>query len=431
MKVKIWPAKGALEGTVTAPPSKSYTHRYLACALLAKGESRLRNPSMCADAVASLRACKSLGATIRKGCGELALKSAGSLKKPRDVINCGGSGTTLRFFTAISSLAPGLVVLTGNKSLKRRPMAPLIASLRRLGVECYALGDNDTPPIVVFGGGVDGGCTSVEGNVSSQFVSALMMALVKARRPSRIEISEALESKGYVEMTIKVLREFGGRIEASEDFKVFEFQAPQELIPVVAEVPGDYSIAAFFAVAGAIVEGSRVRIERLAKDDVQPEREFVSVLEEAGAKVFVGPSWLEVEGSSDLSSFKFNAKDNPDLVPPLLALASFCKGETVIKGCSRLKFKESNRLESLPTELKRVGVDVRVEGDSIVVRGRRKVKGSVVSSWMDHRVAMSLALVGLRSERGLIIEGFEVVSKSHPGFVHDLAKLGVMVDVVS
>lgn len=430
MKVKIWPAKGALEGTVTAPPSKSYTHRYLACALLTKGESRLRNPSMCTDAVASLRACKSLGATIKKRCGELVLKSVGSLKKPRDVINCGGSGATLRFFTAISSLAPGLVVLTGNKSLKRRPMAPLIASLRRLGVECYALGSNDTPPIVVFGGGVDGGCTSVEGDVSSQFVSALMMALVKARRPSRMEISGALESKGYVEMTIKVLREFGGRVEASEDFKVFEIEAPQELIPVVAEVPGDYSIAAFFAVAGAIVEGSRVRIEGLAKDDVQPEREFVSVLEEVGAKVFVGPNWLEIEGSSDLSGFKFNAKDNPDLVPPLLALASFCEGETVIEGCSRLRLKESNRLESLPTELKRVGVDVRVKGDSIVVRGRRKVEGGIVSSWIDHRVAMSLALVGLRSEQGLVIEGFEAVSKSHPGFARDLAKLGVVVDVV-
>jgi len=430
VRVRIWPAKGTLEGTVTAPPSKSYTHRYLACALLASGESRLRNPSTCSDAMATLRACKSLGATIRREREELVLKSTGSLEKPKDIIDCGGSGATMRFFTAISSLAPGVVVLTGNESLKRRPMAPLITSLRRLGVECYALGDGGTPPVVVFGGDVEGGHTSVEGGVSSQFVSALLMALVKARRPSRIEVRGPLESKGYVEMTIKVLREFGGRVEASKDFNVFDVEVPQDLSPVVVEVPGDYSIAAFFAVAGAIVEGSRVRIEGLVKDDVQPEKEFVGVLEEAGAKASMGPNWLAVEGPSDLSSFEFDARDNPDLVPPLLALASFCEGETVIEGCSRLKFKESNRLESLPVELKRVGVDVRVEGDRIVVRGRRRVEGGVVSSWMDHRVAMSLALVGLRSERGVVIEGFEVVSKSHPGFARDLVKLGAVLDVV-
>jgi len=431
MRIKIWPVKNVLEGTVRAPPSKSYMHRYLACALLASGESRLRNPSTCSDAIASLRACKSLGAIIRRKHEELMLKSTGSLKKPKDVINCGGSGATIRFFTAISSLAPGIVILTGNKSLKRRPMAPLIASLRQLGVECYALGNNDTLPVVVFGDNVKGGYTLVEGNVSSQFVSALLMTLVKAKGCSRIEIKGPLESKGYVEITLNVLRKFGGRVKTSKDFKIFDIEAPQDLSPIVVEVPGDYSIAAFFAVAGAIIEGSKVRIEGLVKDDVQPEKEFISILEETGAKVSVSSNWLVVEGPSDLSGFEFNAKDNPDLVPPLLALASFCEGKTIIEGCSRLKFKESNRLESLPTELKKVGVDLKVEGDRIVVKGRRKVEGGIVSSWMDHRVAMSLALVGLRSEQGIVIEGFEAVSKSHPDFVYDLVKLGGVVDVIS
>lgn len=431
MKVRVGPATRALEGVVTAPPSKSYTHRYLACALLADGESRLRNPSACADAMASLRACRALGATVKRGPRELVLRSTGSLRRPNDIIDCASSGATIRFFTAISSLAPGVVVLTGSRSLRRRPMAPLVASLRQLGVECYAIGDGGTPPVVVLGGGLEGGRTSVEGGVSSQFASALLMALVKGRRPSRVEVEGPLESKGYVEMTIKVLREFGGRVERSDDFRAFEIEAPQDLTPVSAEVPGDYSIAAFFAVAGAIVEGSKVRIEGLVKDDVQPEREFVGVLKDAGAKVSVGPDYLEVEGPSDPSGFRFDARDNPDLVPPLLALASFCRGEAVIEGCSRLRFKESNRLESLPTELRRVGVDVRVEGERVVVRGRRRVEGGVARSWMDHRVAMSLALVGLRSERGVTIEGFEAVSKSHPSFAQDLAKLGAAIDVVS
>ncbi|PCN50297.1 hypothetical protein B6U99_05215 [Candidatus Geothermarchaeota archaeon ex4572_27] len=233
-----------------------------------------------------------------------------------------------------------------------------------------------------------------------------------------------------MEMTLRVLREFGAKVDVAGGLEAFEVEAPQSLRPIVKEeVPGDYSAASFLAVAGAIVEGSRVRIEGLLEGDVQPDRMVVDVLREAGAKVSVGPSYLEVEGPSRLSSFKFDARDSPDLVPPLLALACFCDGESVIEGASRLRFKESDRLRSLPTELSRLGADVRVEGGRIVVRGGA-VRGGVARSWSDHRVAMALAVVGLRAERGVVVEGFEAVSKSYPGFAQDLARLGASINVV-
>lgn len=431
VRAKLSPA-GGLEGSIAAPPSKSYTHRYLACSLLADGESIIEGPSICEDTSATIDACAAFGAEVKYENGALLIRSSGSLSRPEDVVYCRGSGTTLRFFTALAPLAPGISILTGDASLRRRPMLPLLQALRELGVKVFSANVGGRPPIVVFGGSLAGGRASIRGDVSSQYVSGLMIALTKARRHSVIEIKRRLESRGYVDLTLRALREFNAEVIVSSDYRLIEVEPRQELKPRKCRVPGDYSAAAFIAVAAAVVKESSVRIEGLNDGDLQPDSQIVSILANAGVDVRSGADYLEVRrASATLASFEADVRDCPDLAPPLASLACFCEGKSVIRGVSRLKYKESDRLGALFHELSRLGVNVKVGEDQLVIYGKGRVEGGVVvDSWADHRIAMALAVVGLGSDKGLVVEGFECISKSYPRFAEDIAKLGGEVQVV-
>lgn len=416
MRLKVYPARG-LEGTVRAPPSKSYTHRALFAALLAEGVSRLENPLVSGDTGASLHAVRRLGARVSRSW-----RVEGTAGSPRSPpwIYCRGSGTTMRIATAISALTPGPVMLYGDGSLNRRPMAPLISALRVLGAEVLSRGG--LPPLAVKGL-LRGGETVVDGSISSQFVTALLM--VGPVVGVAVKVAGRARSAPYIDVTLKVLEAFGSRYER-EGYRFFRVE-PTGLAATRFRVPGDYSSAAFMLAAGALA--GRVAVGGLDPEDVQGDRLIVEALKAMGAKIRVGDGVVEAESSGSLDPIEVDCTHTPDLVPVLAALAAHARGVSRITGVAHLAYKESNRLEALRHNLRRLGVEVRIGGDELVVRGGG-VGGGVVDSFGDHRIAMAMAIAGLRARGPVEVRGAHRIPDSYPQFVDHLRSIGARVEVL-
>jgi len=414
-----------LKGTVEAPPSKAYTHRAVIAASLSDGESRIRRPLFCEDTLATIEACKMLGAKIDMDADEKALRVIGAPKPatPPDVINCRNSGSTIRFVTPICALAEGISILTGGESLRRRPMGPLLKALRSLGVQCYSARRDGYPPVIVFGGGIRGGDTSIRGDVSSQFISGLIFATPKAERETRITLTSPLESKPYVEMTINIVRRHGVEVSVQEDYRHLMVPPKQEYKPSDHMIEGDYSSASFILAAAAITD-SKVRVENLPAETLQGDRLIVDILRRMNVRVNVGENYVEVMGvKGALEAITVDLRDNPDLVPVCAALAASARGRTVIKGVRRLRFKESDRLVSISSEMAKLGAKVKVEDDRLEVVGG-ELHGAEIDPRNDHRIAMACAVAALRAEGETRILGIECINKSYPNFVRDIQFLG-------
>ena len=415
-----------LSGTVKAPPSKSFTHRALIASALSDGTSVIKDPLICDDTIATLNACRMIGADIKKKDIGLEISGCPEPRTPEDVIDCRDSASTMRFMTPVCALAKGISILTGRKSLRRRPMGPLLDAMRSLGVKCYSARGDGYPPIIVFGGGLNGGRAAIRGDVSSQFISGLLFASPMAQEDTEIKVTTRLESKPYVEATISVLRRHGVEIEADRDYKIFHVPCCQRYKPSSHVIEGDYSSAAFILAAAAVTD-SRVKVTNLRRDTVQGDRVFVDLLKEAGVYVKVGKDFVEVEGSGDLKPFNVDLRDNPDLAPVCVAVACFIRGKSVIRGVRRLRFKESNRIVSLLSEFAKIGAKVGSTNDSIFIEGGGKISGANLYSHNDHRIAMACIVAALGAEGKSIVRGVECINKSYPNFLSDIISLGAEV----
>jgi len=418
-----------LEGTVKAPPSKSFTHRAFIAAMLSPGLSVIKDPLICDDTLATLDACRMLGAKItrRKEIGVFEIHGRSKPLTPEDIINCRDSASTIRFLTPICALAEGISVLTGGDSLRRRPMSPLLDAMRQLGIQCYSTRGDGCPPVVVFGGGIKGGKTSIRGDVSSQFISGLLFATPMAQEDTDIEVSTALESKPYVEITMSILRSHGIKVEADPDFRSFHVPSGQRYTPTNHMIEGDYSSAAFLLAAAAITN-SKVKVTNLKENSLQGDRFIIDLLKRIGVKIRVEKNLVEVEGSkTHLQPFNVELRDNPDLVPICVALACFVDDRSVIRGVKRLRFKESDRVAALLGEFTKMGVKVRVVKDAIEVESDGKPHGAELSSHDDHRIAMACIVSALGAEGKSIIRGVECINKSYPNFLKDIASLGAKI----
>lgn len=423
--VTVYPAK-RLRGAIRAPPSKAYTHRAIIASSLAEGRSAILRPLECHDCAATIDAVEAYGATVEKKGYGLWVQGARELKTPEDVVNCRESGSTIRFVTPVVSKAPGITVLTGAPSLRRRPMSPLLQSLKDLGVTCYSTTGDGRPPLVVFGGGLKGGETSITGSVSSQFISGLIFAGSLAAQPVTLTLTSKLESRPYVEMTLNIMRRHGVKVETSKDWGWFRV-VPQRGKAIEHEVPGDYSSAAFLLAAASICR-SKVTVENLEEDSLQGDRAIVGILREMGTSVRVHEDAVETMNTEGgLNAVRIDARDTPDLVPACAALACYAKGQTEITGAERLRIKESDRIASIAAELRKMGADIKPLEDGLVVRGPCRLRGAVVDPHDDHRIAMACAVAALGARGKTEILNAKCVSKSYPGFFRDLKRLGVKV----
>ena len=408
-------SNGRLNGVVAPPCSKSYAQRALAVSLLAKGRSVLRNMDFCNDTLSALRCVEMLGAKVER-TDDSTIVVDGGLAPQSDSLCVGESGLSARLFTPIASLCKTPIVINGEGTLLYRPMDMMIHPLRALGVDVRDGGGR--LPIEVCGP-MQGGQIDVDGSVSSQFVTGLLLSLPLAEEDTVINVSGAV-SKPYLDMTIDTAACFGVAIEHN-DYEQFYIAGGQSYTPTEYAVEGDWSAAAMLLVAGAVA--GEVTVKNLSMLSKQADVAVCDALVRAGAE-------LTTEGNTvtavhrPLRGFEFDATNCPDLFPALATLAAAAEGESRIIGTRRLEHKESNRAEAIAAEFRKIGIEVDLSESNVMkIRGGEIRGGVEVESYGDHRMAMTLAVAALLCDSQITIHGAECVSKSYPNFFEDLQRL--------
>ncbi|MFW9786040.1 MAG: 3-phosphoshikimate 1-carboxyvinyltransferase [Candidatus Thorarchaeota archaeon] len=414
-----------LRGSIRAPPSKSYTHRAIVCGLLSKNQTQISNPLFCEDTQASLRLSRMMGAQITNQ-EDLLVTGPETLVAPTSEMDCGGSGTTIRLYTALAALTNGPCVLTGDQSLQARPMTDLLHALDQLGIKATSIRNDGKPPVEVIGKGLSGGKVRIRGDISSQYISGLLFACSKSEEDTTIEITTRLESRPYVEMTLEVMKHFGVSAWPSELWDSFSVPGNQEYIASHYEIPGDFSSAAFLLAAGAL--HGKVRVTNLNKGSLQGDALIIELLKKMSALIIEKEDGYEVS-ASELEPIEVDVSHTPDLVPVLVVLASQADGCSRIYNAQRLRFKESDRLTTMSTELKKMGGRVKLTDDGIDVEGPTKLQGAMIETHNDHRIAMACTIAGLIASGSTVILGAECVSKSYPNFMEDIQSLGAEISI--
>lgn len=417
MDMKVQAAK-EITGTVKAPPSKSYTHRAFLMAFLADGESLIRDPLYSEDTLASLNSGIEMGSTVKRTeflCNIQGV--AGKPKTPYDVLDLKNSGTTMRIMTSLASLADGFTVLTGDNSLKTRPMQDLLDALKPLGVTACSTRNDGKPPIIIKGG-FNGGETSIKGNVSSQFISSIIMAAPLAKKPVDLQVEGEFISVPYVMMTLELMNKFGIKVDFDKTNNSFHIE-PQSYQPADYTVEGDYSSASYIIAAAAALK-SDVTIKNLMKDSKQGDKIILDIVRDMGCEVKVKSNEVEIKGQGMLNGVDVNLQNAPDLLPTVAALGAMADGTTNIHGVEHARFKETDRIHTCSTELAKLGVSLTEKRDGIQIKGG--VHGGVVKSHMDHRLAMAFYTVGLKVG-GICIKDASVYKVSFPDFPDIMKKL--------
>ena len=410
MRKEIKPCQ-SVHATLTLPGSKSYTHRALVAAALAAGESLLSNALRAEDTELTAQALAQLGAgldwqgtTIRvRGVG-------GKWRGVAEPIYLGNSGTSMRFFTALTALGQGTYVLTGSERLCQRPLNDLLQAMEQLGVQVASERGDGCPPVIIHGG-LRGGRAALSGAVSSQYVSALLFIGPLAPEGVEIEITDELVSRPYVDLTLAVMEDFGISY-YREGYRYFRVPGEQNYLARDYAIEADASSASYFWAAAAIT-GGRVTITNLSQDSCQGDAAFPGVLERLGCSVESGEAGLTVQGGP-LTGIAVDMSTMPDLVPTLAVVAALAQGETVITGVAHLRHKESDRLLAVVTELKKMGIAARETADGLIIPGGTP-HGAAIDTYQDHRIAMSFAVAGLKVP-GVIINDPGCVAKSFPDF---------------
>jgi 3-phosphoshikimate 1-carboxyvinyltransferase len=407
-----------LSGEITAPPSKAITHRALIAALLSDGITQLVNPLECDDTNATANAATALGAKVNRETSSWNVESNGTVGAPRHPINCGESGVTLRFMIPIVSLTGRRVSLMSSQNLMRRPIQPLEEALKQLKVNVIVEGNS-----ILVDGRPKGGTASLRGDVSSQFVSGLLFAGSLMDKGLSLQLTTPLESKNYVALTIEIMKQHRVEVESNPEMTQINVASGQKYFPTKHIIHGDYSSAAFI-LAAAAVTGSTVRIHDLRQSQSEPDATILQILSQMGASTKFLKDDVVLEGDH-LKGTSVDIHDSPDLGPILSVLACYSEGETHITGAARLRYKESNRLATITSELGVLGAKITQTENELIIQGPSRLLGGVVRSHNDHRIAMALTIAALGASTDVIITDAECISKSYPNFFGDLKSLGV------
>lgn len=415
--------RGPIRGTIRPPGSKSITNRALVCAALAEGHSLLKGALDSEDTRVMIEALRQLGIGLKprlaegfvevEGCGGVIPAAEGQLY----VAN---SGTTVRFLASLVSLANGRFRLDGTPRMRERPIGDLVESLRQLGVDAQAESPGGCPPVAIRAGGLGGGRATIRGDVSSQFLSGLLLAAPYAREPVKLVVEGELVSQPYVSMSLAVMEAFGVETERRA---MREFQVPHAHYRGRSyEIEPDASAASYFFAAAAITAGE-VTVEGLSADSLQGDVGFVDVLKQMGCRVEYGADRMTVEGGT-LRGVNVNMNAISDTVQTLAAVALFAEGPTTVSGVAHIRHKETDRIAALATELRKLGAEVIESSDGLSITPR-PLQAATIDTYQDHRMAMSLALVGLR-QPGVVINDPGCTAKTYPGFWRDLEGLGAV-----
>ena len=422
MKIKVKPS--ILQGRITAPSSKSYTHRAIILASLCEGSSTVINPLISQDTLASINACRSLGASISYN-NVIVIRGRLPLKAPDDIIDVKNSGTTLRLISSVAALtSKGFSILTGDKSIRRRPMQPLLDALQTIGVRCWSTRLNGFAPLIIEGGGIQGGSSSISGSISSQFISSLLISAPLAYQETTVKIKDTLVSRPYIDATLEIIQKFGGTIK-EDGIRSFKITPLQKYTPISFKVPGDFSSISFILAGGVLTQGD-VLINGLDFGLPQGDAAIINILKRMGVNMSVDldKGSIRVQGTDHLFGGDFNLSDTPDLLPVVALLACKCEDEVIIRGVKHARLKETDRVSVLAEELPKLGVSIIEKEDGLKIIGTKKLKQCTLNTHGDHRMALAFTIAGMISQTGCLIEDFESVDVSYPSFKEDIHSLG-------
>ena len=418
MKHEIAPFSKPIKKNITIPGSKSFSNRALIMASLANGESNLTGVSDCDDTRYLKQALKKLGIVFKKTDQKLTVYgNDGEFKKFKGRIDIGIAGTTSRFLTALLSLVPGETILDGVHSIRKRPITKLVNALKKLGTQITFLRKVGCLPLKIKGGNTKGGIVEMDGALSSQYFTALLLIAPSLANGLTIKVKGKQISKSYIDMTIASLADYGVKVK-NQDYKQYIVDAKQSYKSGDYNIEGDATGATYFWAVAAIT-GSTIKLNNISPDSLQGDVKFVDALEQMGCKVVKNrkQKWIEVQGIKDLKNLKainINMENMPDAAQTLAVVASFAQGTTKITGLSTLKIKETDRLVALKTELAKMNITTKITNNSIEIHGGEP-QGATIDTYNDHRMAMAFAIAGAKIP-GMIINNPKVVSKSFPEF---------------
>ncbi len=423
MIVTIEPS--VISGELYAPASKSSMQRACAAALLTNGITTITNPGKSNDDLAALDVIQKLGASVEiKDSHTIQISSKGIFPTNKE-INCGESGLGVRMFTPIAALSNEAITINGTGSLRTRPMNFFDEILPQLGV--FIQSNGGKLPLQIQGP-LKPANIEVDGSLSSQFLTGLLMAYAAAGANAVTITVKDLKSKPYIDLTLQVMKYFGWEV-THENHEQFHFNItlnPNSEKLIAYTVEGDWSGAAFLLVAGAIA--GNIVVKGLDVFSTQADKAVLQALIDCGSNISIQPDRIEI-GPMPLKAFHFNATDCPDLFPPLVALAAFCEGTTVIEGVERLKHKESNRALTLQDEFGKLGIEIVLQANLMLIKGGTGIGTAKVNSRHDHRIAMACAVAALKANGNVQIEEAEAINKSYPNFYKHLELLGAKIKI--
>lgn len=410
-----------LKGEINIPPSKSMCHRAIICAGLSEGISNVKNVVFSKDIDATIDAMNSLGVNIEKNNNDLVIKGNGDLEIINSNINCEESGSTLRFLIPLVSLMSKSVTFEGKGKLVERPLNPYYEIFKNQKID-YKNVKGKLP--LTINGQLKSGEYKIKGDISSQFISGLLFALPILNGNSKVIITTELESKPYVDLTLDILKRFSIDV-INKNYKEFIIKGNQKYKAIDYSVEGDFSQAAFWLAAGIL--GADVSCSGLNMDSLQGDKAIIKIIKAMGGRIQIENDKVKAL-SCKIKSTVIDASQCPDLVPILTVLAALSEGKTEIINAARLRIKECDRLTAIRTELNKLGANIEEKPDGLVILGKENLKGGIVNSWNDHRIAMALAVASIKCSTPVTIEDSLCVRKSYPDFWNDFKKLGGVID---
>ena len=413
---------GNLKGRVLPPPSKSHTHRAFFLASMAQGRSRIGHALFSDDTRATLDACSKMGSSYSIEGGSVDI-CGGELHAPESVVDANNSGTTMRIFTGLCSMFDREVTITGDESLQKRPMGPLLDALSQNGTVCTSR-EGGLPPVTVRGPN-PGGEVHIDGSVSSQYITSLLMTGPMLANDSRIVVEGSMVSAPYLDVTAHMMGLFGAEVQ--RDGNVFTVRGGTGYRPYDYNVPSDFSSAAFPLVAGAL--GGEVTVTGMDLNDPQGDRKIVDVLRTVGCGVTVDGDTITASKHM-LKGCELDMGEIPDLFPIVAVLLSTAEGDSRLYGAPQLKFKESNRIETVVNMINAIGGDAEATDDGCIIHGKDVLEGGSIVHKGDHRIMMSAAIASLVCNGPVMMDDTECCAVSYPDFPEQMASLGMNMEVL-
>jgi 3-phosphoshikimate 1-carboxyvinyltransferase len=413
--------KSRLRGIITCPSNKSYTHRAIFIASLVNGKSLIKNVLRSRDTNATIEICRSLGAEIQEAGNNLKIKGIDKFDDSELALDASNSGTTIRIAAAVSSLREAKTILSGDESLRKRPMKQLLDALEALGAKCSS---NDGKPPLTVTGKIRGGEITIPGDVSSQFISALFIAGTLTEKGITINISSELVSKPYLEATISTMKKFGVEVLQIEPYKKYRIE-PQQYKHTTITIPSDFSSVALLLSATVLV-GKDLTIKISIGDLAQGDEAIIDILGKMGVNISMNNNTIKAQSPERLPGGKFDLSNTPDLLPPLAILALKCASPLELYNVRHARFKETDRIAILARELKKLGLEVTEKEDGLVISPPQELRGATLESENDHRLFMAFCIAAMYVG-GCTVSNPESVDVSYPNFIADMNRVGAQI----